>query len=169
MIRHLAWLILLCVSCTHVPVDRGFLSDYCGILRWGRPGLIVQLEPDVDTDMKQTIDNAIEYWNARSVVYFVDMDEVPPDFADILISRTNSSSHGETSLHWDSDCIVSRAEISLPGLATPSILDKITRHEFGHALGLDHDDLESSIMNEWVGAQRMDATPLDIELLSLVH
>jgi hypothetical protein len=78
----------------------------------------------------------------------------------ILITRLNSDgaasaadeklgvveAPGHAHLYYDSACRIRCVEIGLPGLADKSKWEKITTHELGHALGLDHDDFEDSIM-----------------------
>jgi hypothetical protein len=74
-----------------------------------------------------------------------------PDPA-IIVTCTNSDGteyeDGEipARLLWDAMCRLRRVEIRFPCRAPQDRWLAIARHELGHALGLDHDDHETSVM-----------------------
>lgn len=137
--------------------DRGFISAPCGELR--QPGLgplRVVLEPEAAEWLPPIMVCAAKWNSAASRELFAPPDVFgafgwPPSDADVLIEWTNGDALpddgiGEARLDFGSDCRIKLVTLQMPGLAPKGLWEKIACHELGHALGLDHDDQETSYM-----------------------
>lgn len=144
--------------------DRGFMVQRCvrgetreGELRLVSPDPVpVYLEPEAAEYVALVADAGI-WVNAELDMtrfrgpYPKDPFTVPtPPY--IVVTRTNSDGQNYDELekpghiYWDRDCHIQKAIVRIPGLAPPEKLPTIVRHELLHALGLDHDEDERSIM-----------------------
>lgn len=152
----------------HTQKDRAWITKDkdgkplpCGHVRWDANAIPipVYLEATSDAWVKEAA-AAIVFWNeGTGVELFRAAGVLDPLFAEQpngsifveAIGDGSLESHGLTD--WKATdgpdyCRALSMRIRLPGL----LMDKESRrkataHEFGHALGLDHDDMEQSVMH----------------------
>lgn len=163
--------IAIAVLFTH-RTDRGFLRRDCmskspmdrgqkfGALMWTPPNVPIPVR--VTTTAKEwtvPVENAVRRWNLETGIQIFGVPrelslfeeshvQDPVILVDISNSDGESYEDGETPAHldFDSGCNLHRVALRMPHLAPKGDREKIALHELGHAIGLDHDDLESSVM-----------------------
>lgn len=155
--------------------DRGFVpSDdgRCPELSWtpGDAPIPVYLD-DADLEWSREVEQGVRFWSDAAgealLVYAGPFDALyaPGDPVVVISVDPLLEDHGLTNLR-DRHCAIRRAEVRLPG----RVLDMRARavaHELGHALGLYHDDAESSVMYPRIDPrfQRYSVSEADRELL----
>lgn len=144
--------------------DRGFMVRECtkgegihALTRWAKEDLPlpVVLE-ETAVEWKGHMLAGIEFWNqAAGVPLFryqgvrTSLESTMAELRDpvVVVDRINAEDHGATRVRWIGACRIRRAEVKVPGLVTSEETRAIVmNHELGHALGLDHDDYDASVM-----------------------
>lgn len=172
--RHLIAISLLLLSACGDDPDRGFLVREGHQLRWERAlvPLPVYLHPDTPPALAGQVERAVARWNAAAgaTLFFhpvVPIPEIVPLFLDdqrrrgftgMVLIEQGHAPDGFAFLQWDSrtgamrNALIQAPAVGLP----PDVAQRAVDHEFGHALGLDHDPMEHSVMFgslgfEWEG------------------
>lgn len=140
--------------------DAGFLPcELGGEMVWPANAVPLEVYLDAaDLDWEEPLLEAIDRFNdvAPLFVYGGTYDPIRPPIAPaVLVSAEMfEEAHGRTHL-TDAACTVVRADVVLPGLVD-EMQERIVAHELGHALGLDHDDNEGSVMFDRVDPRFRD-------------
>jgi hypothetical protein len=163
--------------------DLGFMTPTsCGgaELKWARGDLPVQVWlNESDRDLEGDVKEAIVFWRP----YFVWGGLVPAGWntgesgskvvhvKSMMLQDINP--HGDTRHKHteDAKCEIGRADIRIPmPLLKGAMRTCVVRHEFGHALGLDHDGDEDSVMSPTRGAKfGCEVSEHDAELLKRTY
>ena len=153
--------------------DRGFMHKPCvkdqpakGFTKWGVSDfpISVVLDPLAAEEWGGATLLAVRKWNdAVGKALLIEpivgkefdrskcSEQGKPGDPVILITRINSDGSEEDGRahahpYWDAACRIRCVEVALPGLAPKGEWEQVATHELGHALGLDHDDFEQSVM-----------------------
>ena len=142
----LAVIVIDLLSPKPAEVDRGFLEEACGPLRWRGVDLPIALAFDPGTvPWADTVREAAQAWNEVLKLEAFRLREEPR--AVRVGSAAGDSSHGKTILQWDASCRIVGAQVKLPALPETRVGRlNVAEHELGHVLGLAHDGSERSIM-----------------------
>lgn len=172
--------------------DSGFITKddgaptACGDVRWVKA--LVPVPVLLDHNSKEGIKEtaaAITWWNAKAGFTLFEPagtlafpSEQPKGtivvevVSDGSLENEEGHVHGLTSLNWiegRDHCSILRAHVKIPGDAIVpwvSVREKIARHELGHALGLDHDGWERSVMYQSARFELDTLTEKDRTLLN---
>lgn len=144
--------------------DRGFLVRQCvktdptrASLRWHGSSVPIPIRITEDSaSWSAPLEDAFWWWKRHAGVVFradrplkpLEEAHDPVIIVEVISNGSFEPEHpGKTKLFWDETCRIRRAHVTVDGLVTDEKLRKvIMRHELGHALGLDHDTFEDSVM-----------------------
>ncbi len=141
--------------------DRGFMTRECvkgsgvfGELRWDRADLPVPVHvraedlgwSDAVLAGLDTIDPEKKLFRWGGLI-FHDAVLIDP----IIVFEQDSGiedGHGHETIRWTDECRIRSVEIRMPLVADHRGIarERAAAHELGHAVGLDHDDQETSVM-----------------------
>jgi len=133
--------------------DRGFIERECvaggasaAVIWRGRdlPVPVYSAERDLDVPIEAAVAFWAPYlrWGGPAVPLKPLLDPV------IVVDTIPATGHGRTRLQWEDVCRLRRATVGIPVLMNGGDVQAcVIRHELGHALGLDHDDDEDSVMH----------------------
>lgn len=161
--------------------EKGLMSREChagqgdyGETRWKTSSLPVDVWlASEDAALKPDVQAGIDFWAPylRWGGIIQPLEERPDPVIMIESFPAPDRSHGKAKLSWLGDCEIRRVEIKvpMPMLSGPT-RRCVVAHELGHALGLDHDDDEDSVMSaSRSGRFRCEITDHDVELLRSVY
>lgn len=138
--------------------DRGLMVRNDRVLHWGRIPIGIELDLIGEDEIK--IANKAICWIEKEVGLdlFIDDD-------DIVIGDDCGGPLGTTKLEvFPDDGTILKVRIDINKFDI-----KVISHEIGHALGLDHDDLENSIMYPRLKDRNMYMTRHDKNLLRKLY
>jgi hypothetical protein len=132
---------------------------------------IIEIIKDVTNKFSVVIKNRNLFLITELMVPKFDWASFPPDgYISIVLGPGIGSSKGITEHHYvrENGRILS-AKITIPAIYNKDTLDRIITHEFGHALGLDHDESVMSIMHPLIKNRPQKLTPHDTKLLRTTY
>lgn len=131
--------------------DAGFIKDSCGEVTWSRGSLPIPVYVDVGaSSWFASIEDARALWDPNGELFeqagvFIDTATVTDPV--IIIRAEPIDEHGKSRLRWNARCELRRVDMTLPDLIEkPFVRRRAVAHEFGHALGFDHDTIGTSVM-----------------------
>lgn len=163
-------------------VETGFMVRECiegtGVTaetKWSKTDLPIPVWLAVeDSSLGSDVEKAVEYW-APYLKWGNLYQPLDRPFGPIVIIESMplqmERPHGVTVLKWVGQCQIRMAEIKIPmPLQAGRVRECVVRHELGHALGLDHDDDEDSVMHPERGWRfKCDITKYDQALLQTAY
>jgi hypothetical protein len=141
-------------------VDNGFIAAECGGIRWDH--LPVRLYVDENAEAwRALVQAAADWWGPQ---YFMLVNAI--EHADVWVFVDGRMvDRAETRFNFDEiSCGVQKMLVAFP-LGEPHV--RMTAHELGHVLGLDHDTIPESVMYPTTAPTIMHATAADRERLRI--
>lgn len=147
----------------------GNTSREKGNLRWNKATATIYIDPEINTTFQKAYLQAINNWNKTGAFTFVLTEDKSK--ADIIATENNDGTTSAVGLaNTQANTLTNRLMSVTVTLNKYYLLDARYRytynrivntaeHELGHAIGLDHDDTERSVMQSagsYFGIQQTD-------------
>ena len=116
---------------------------FAGPARWGSTPVGISTAPDFDWDRELT--TAVSAWNSAAGCTVFEL--APDGPVHVSIGSVHETRKGWTEVSAVND-VITRAEVSVHGVAETGQAYVVLLHELGHALMLEHDPQKTSAMHE---------------------
>lgn len=135
----------------------------CGELKWRKDQLPLTYHVTLDKDTetyRESIEKGAELWNTEiGVKLFKKVDKAEDAVVVVTWGSTQPGKHtGGYTRHLGDSSGPRRAEVAITEPSDVHAVYRYSAHEFGHVLGLGHDDAPRSIMYPVQPGQTVDLT-----------
>lgn len=178
------WLLLVSIGSCIDHNRASPLTDQNGVpFVWCDNPQLVLAEANMPEPVQDALFEAIEYWNekiGKDVFIFAGFDENPPPIPGIVVIQRQEvlttmdvKACASTKIRQTNGCsrtalITAKTECMLEYINDPEILYTAFRHEFGHALGLDHSDFPEDLMYKSFNRRQTHPKEVSPEALTLL-